>query len=187
VTPTDPSAAPAPVLRRPLLLIGIGLVPTLLTPTHGWDYTPDWIGWILVLIGTWFFARELPSRNLLLTSAALSVPAAFALWIPDWNEAIHDQGPAVVWGLLLPEIVWLTLISLAASGLAARQPAAAVWWKYLAGINAIVIVLPAIVYGGGVDGLRNTLDTLRFLGIVGVTILAYAHSGRPWAVTRPKA
>lgn len=186
--PEPTAAPPAAAPQKPLRLVGIGLVVLMLMPDfRGYDLLPDTVGWLLVLVGSAAFARGIPSRSGILWAAGLAAVAAAAIWPPHWEEVIRDQEMAVVWAILLPQVVWSILFCLAASGLSSSEPVASVWWKYLAIISVAVGVLPVIVYGGGVKGLESTLETLNFLGLVGTMILAFWNSSRPWAVIEPPA
>lgn len=186
----EPTAAPEPTPTpgKPLRLVGIGLLIIMLIPDfRGYDVLPDWLGWLLVLAGSAMLTRGLPSRAPVLWAAGLAAVSAFAIWPPQWGDVILDQEKGILWAILLPQVIWSVLFALAMAGFAVRDPAAAIWWKYLALVSVAVGVLPVIVYGGGVKGLESTLATLNVLALVGTMILAFWHSSRPWAVIEQPA
>lgn len=182
------SSTDATPTARPMVLIGLGLVINIVSPAvQGWDVLPDWFGWVLILIGTWAFARELPSGRLLLTAAGISLVVAAVQWYPRWGEAVRDADPAVIWALSLPALAWLVLYCLAVAGASRADAGASFWWKYLAAMNVGAAVLPVVVYGGGVKGLEGLLGVLILLGLIGATVFSFLHSGREWAVVHRTA
>lgn len=191
------TTAEAPVVR-PLLLIGLGLVINILSPrVHGWDLLPDWFGWVLILIGTWVFARNLPSGSLLLGSAALALVVSAAQWPPAWQlvepattagtRHVSASDASLLWALSLPALAWMVLYCLALAGVSREDAGTSFWWKYLAAMNVGAAVLPILVYGGGMKGLEGMLGVLVLLGLIGATAFSFLHSGRSWAVVRRPA
>ncbi|TCJ30626.1 hypothetical protein [Nocardioides jejuensis] len=195
---STPAADAATPTVRPMVLIGLGLVIYLLSPgvtsttksgdvtLHGWDYLPDWAGWLLIAIGTWAFARKLPSFRLMLGSALVAMLVSAALWVPAWRDEIRGPGadPALLWAVSLPALAWLVLYCLALAGLSRPEPGASFWWKYLAGMNAGAALLPVLVYGGKITQLEGLLAVLGLMGAVGTMVFSFYHSGRAWAVVR---
>ncbi len=183
-----------------MLLIGLGLVIYLLSPgvtttttggettLHGWDFLPDWLGWALILVGTWVLGRGLPSLRLMLGAGALALAVSVALWVPQWRAEIRgeDADPALLWAVSLPSLAWMTLYCLAVAGISRKDAGASFWWKYLAAMNVGAAALPVIVYGGKVDQLEGLLAVLTLMGAIGTTMFSFFHSGRDWAV-RPRA
>lgn len=190
------TTAEAPVVR-PLLLIGLGLVINILSPrVHGWDLLPDWFGWVLILLGTWAFARKLPSGPLLLAAAALALVVSAAQWPPAWQlvdpatvgtDDVSTSDASLLWALSLPALGWMILYCLAIAGLSRADAGTSFWWKYLAAMNVGAAVLPVLVYGAGMKGLEGMLGVLILLGLLGATVFSFLHSGREWAVVRRSA
>ncbi|GGO88737.1 hypothetical protein GCM10011584_16460 [Nocardioides phosphati] len=180
---TSPKPVPATPTIRPMVLIGLGLLIDLVDPAlNGWDLLPDWAGWILVLIGTAVFARQLPSRGLMLTAAAGALVLSAALWPPASIDWLKDQDASVAWSCTLPAIAWAILYSLALSGLSRKDPGASFWWKYIAAMNAAAAVLPILVYGGGMASLETFMFVLGWLGQLCATVFSFLHSRRDWAL-----
>ncbi|HSX67362.1 hypothetical protein [Nocardioides sp.] len=187
------STAETPVVR-PLLLIGLGLVINVLSPrVDGWDVLPDWIGWVLILIGTWVFGRKLPSGGLMLGAARLALVVAVAQWPPAWqvidpvtaaSEEVSASEASLLWALSLPALGWMVLYCLAVAGVSSTEAGTSFWWKYLAAMNAGAAVLPILVYGADMKGLEGLLGVLILLGLLGATVFSFLHSGRDWAVRR---
>ncbi|MDO7868185.1 hypothetical protein [Nocardioides jiangxiensis] len=187
------TTADAPVVR-PLLLIGLGLVINILSPrVDGWDVLPDWCGWVLILIGTWAFARQLPSGRLMIAAAALALVVSAAQWPPAWqvvdpgaigSRDVSTSDASLLWALSLPALAWMILYCLALAGVSRADAGTSFWWKYLAAANAGAAVLPVFVYGAGMKGLEGLLGVLILLGLIGATVFSFLHSGREWAVVR---
>lgn len=188
------TTAEAPVVR-PLLLIGLGLVINILSPrVHGWDVLPDWFGWVLILLGTWAFARTLPSGRLMLGAAGLALVVAISQWPPAWQVVdpallnsdadVSTSDASLLWALSLPALGWMVLYCLALAGVSRGDAGTSFWWKYLAAMNVGAAVLPVLVYGGGMKGLEGLLGVLILLGLLGATVFSFLHSGRDWAVVR---
>lgn len=170
---------------RPMILIGLGLVINMLSPRiGGWDVLPDWIGWLLILLGTWVFARTLPSRNLMLGAATGALAISAAQWSPRVVDKLGDAEPAVLWALSLPALGWLTLYCLAVAGVSRRDAGSSFWWKYIGGMNGAAAVLPIVVYGGKVTQLEGLLGVLMLMGLTGATVFSFYHSGRDWGLRR---
>jgi uncharacterized membrane protein len=180
---------------RPMVLIGLGLVINIISPrVQGWDVLPDWAGWTLILIGTWAFARNLPSRGLLLATAGVALVVAAVQW-PPALQLIDPASPgdvttseaSLLWALSLPALAWMILYCLAVAGLSRSEPGASFWWKYLAATNVGAAVLPVVVYGADVKALEGLLGVLVLLGLLGATVFSFFHSGRDWATVERTA
>jgi hypothetical protein len=169
------TTAEAPVLR-PLLPIGLGLVINVLSPrVHGWDVLPDWFGWALILLGTWVFARKLPSGPLLIGAAALALVVSAAQWPPAWqlvdpasigHQDVSASDASLLWALSLPALGWLVLYCLALAGVSRED----------AGVDEGEVLPP-----------ERRAGVLVLLGLLGSTVFSFLHSGRDWAVVRRPA
>lgn len=181
--PPTPDDAPR---RKPLQLIGLGLLIVLLDPRLApVDVLADWFGWSLVLLGSWVIGRDLPSRNLILGAGAAALATSVATWPFTWADRLTEQEDAVQWAATLPELAWTTLFCLALSGISrASDPGGSFWWKYLAGMSIAAAVLPIFIHGGGIDGLATFYVVVRAFALFMIPAVCFWHAGRDWAVVR---
>lgn len=169
---------------KPLLALGLGFVLLLLvTEVRGFDLYPDWVGWGLVLVGVRALPRDYPLRWALLYLGVVALAVSVPLWVPAVGDALADADESIAWALNLPRFGFATGLALALARAAeaadARGPAT--WWRVLMVGNAVVAVLPVLVFGGGLDGLGVTAGTLVVVVPLAMTVTLFWHSGRTWA------
>jgi len=157
----------------------------LITPIGGYDVLADPIGWLLVLHGL----RGLPDlplgtavRCLAVLAAIVSVP----LWVPAVVEALEAADESIAWAVNLPQFGFVAVLSLALSRAAlqagARGPAA--WWRTTFLGAVAVIVLPVLVFGGGVDSLEDTAGIAVVAVPLAMIVLLFTYTGRSWTDAR---
>ena len=169
---------------KPLQAIGLGFVfLVLVTTVRGYDLYPDWFGWGLVLVGVRSLPRDYPLRGALLYLGVVALAVSVPLWVPSVDDALDDADESIAWALNLPRFAFAALLALALarSAQAANARGPATWWRVLVLGNAAVAVLPALVFGGGLDGLDTTAGTLVVAVPLAMTVALFWHSGRPWA------
>jgi hypothetical protein len=183
---TQPEATERP--RQPLLVVALALVIIVVRADfHGYDALPDPLAWLLIAVAGAAFPEDLPRRGALIASALLAMCASVASWPARWNDEIVDLDPALTWAIALPSLAWSALFCLAVAHLARPQLSAHLMWKYVAGGFMAAIVLPVIVYGGGIDALEGTYAAIIVLSQVALVALALMHAWKPWAlVARPQ-
>lgn len=172
----------------PLQKIAMGLVIVLVPanfphdPHPAWafyDALPDPVGWLLVISGVRALRGHLDVDVvgwLAWVAFAVSVPLWFPqvnhLLVPEYNDAI---GVSFQWFLFLPQTVFSLLLARAIGRQGElREPRdtyAAGRFGVLTWAFGVLIVLPAVAYGGGVDGLVN--PTLIGIGLVNVAFIYY--------------
>jgi hypothetical protein len=172
----------------PLQKIAMGLVIVLVPanfphdPHPAWafyDAIPDPVGWLLVLSGVRGLRGHLDVDVvgwLAWVSFALSVPLWFPqvnhLLVPEYNDTIDVS---FQWFLFLPQTVFSLLLARAIGRQAELQEPrdrfVAGRYGVLTWAFAVLVVLPAIAYGGGVDGLVT--PTLVGIGLVDVVFIYY--------------
>lgn len=169
---------------QPLHLIAIGvLLLALEAPTPaGYDLLPDPLGWVMVGWGT---ARLAPGagRRPLLALVALAGLVDAALWVPAVLDAVTDADPALRWTANLPQLGAVVVLCLDLAARARRHPdaSALTWWRLLAGLYAVLMVLPVLVFGGGVAAIGPVADTLVALAPLLLATLLLTFATRPWA------
>ena len=172
----------------PLQKIAMGLVIVLVPanfphdPHPAWafyDAIPDPLGWLLVLSGVRGLRGHLDVDVvgwLAWVSFALSVP----LWFPQVNHLLVPEYTDTIdvsfqWFLFLPQTVFSLMLARAIGRQAELQEPrdrfVAGRYGVLTWAFAVLVVLPAIAYGGGVDGLVT--PTLVGIGLVDVVFVYY--------------
>jgi hypothetical protein len=171
---------------KPLQWIGMGLVIVALTaPAHGFDLLPDPIGWVLVVVG--LRALPVPQRGTLLGVGVLALVVSCALWIPSVPTHIDDVDPSLTWAANLPQLVTTILIAHALSqqALLGGDGRARRWLRTARDVLVVVTVLPALVFGGGLDSLVGTTYAVATLALVLLIWLLFSYASRPWAAAHP--
>jgi hypothetical protein len=185
---TEPEATERP--RQPLLVVALALVIIVIrSDFHGYDALPDPLAWLLIAVASAAFPPDVPRRGALIASALLAMLASVASWPSRWNDEIVDLDPALAWAVALPSLVWSALFCLAVAHLAkSRQLSAHIMWTYVGYGFVAAIVLPVVVFGGGIDSLEGTYAAIIVLSQVALFALALMHAWKPWAlIPRPAA
>ena len=160
----------------------MGLVIVLLTaPVHGYDLLPDPLGWLLALTG--LRALPGPHRSTLLGLAWLAFAVSCALWVPSVPAHLDDVDPSLTWAADLPQLVTTIVLAhaLAQHTLVAEDFAARRWLLTARTLLVVVTVLPAIVFGGGLDNLVGATYVAASLALLLLVWLLFAYASRPWA------
>lgn len=173
---------------KPLQSIAMGMVVILLlVDAGGYDVLADPLGWLLVLHGIRLLPEDLELRTPLLGLAGLAAVVSVPLWVPAVVEALDDADESLAWVANLPQfgcyLLLAHVLSLAAT--AAGDKAAATWWRSVVLGLAAVVVLPVLIFGGGLTGLETAAGVLVGLVPTVMIVLLFAHSGRPWAGADP--
>lgn len=175
---------------RPLQAIAMGFVVLLLGPvTITWDPLPNPLAWVLVLVGVRALADTFRYRTALLWLGAVAGVVSVPLWVPDVLRAIDDADDSLGWAVNLPQFGFYLLLCLALADAAgsARDRAPETWWRSLAAGCVGVIVLPVLIFGGDLDGLRDVAASLVQLVPTLMIVLLFWYSGRAWAGPSPAA
>ncbi len=144
-----------------------------------YDALPDPIGWALVVAGVWALARGSSIdagivKSLAVAAFVLSVPLWFPqlnhLLVPAYNSEIDTSGQ---WFLSLPQNLFGFFLAreIARTGQFTRDRYLAGRFGVLSWGFAALIVLPAIVYGGGLTELET--PTLVLIGGVDIAFIYY--------------
>ncbi len=160
----------------------MGLVIVLLTaPVHGYDLLPDPLGWLLALTG--LRALPCPQRGTLLGLGWLAFAVSCALWIPSVPAHLDDVDPSLTWAANLPQLVTTIVLAhaLAQQALAAEDLGARRWLLTARTLLVVVTVLPAVVFGGGLDGLVGATYVAASLALLLLVWLLFAYASRAWA------
>ena len=165
----------------------MGLVVVLLnTPVHGYDLLADPVGWLLVLIG--LSALPVEQRHQLQTLATLSLVVSVPVWVPSARDALNVTDPALAWAAGIPEV--LTMVVLAhATAWAARRAgdlAARRWLLTARTLFVVVLLIPPVVIGAGLDSLVTAAAVFGSLTLLLMIVLLFRYAGRAWARAVPE-
>lgn len=163
----------------PLQRIAIGLVVVVgsaAVPAHPhpswrtWDVLPDPLGWVLVVAGLVTLRRLDRSFTAPLALAVLAGLVSVPLWFPQLRMHLDASGS---WAASLPQAVCCVLLcrEIARVGAVQQPPDRYLAQRFgmLGWGFVVVIALPAVVLGAGVDALRGA--TLAFSMLVNVALV----------------
>ncbi|WP_139979632.1 hypothetical protein [Nocardioides litoris] len=173
-----------PLRMRPLQAVACGvLLHLLFARLGGYDVLADPLGWVLVLVGLRALPPGFELRSSAIALAVLALVTSVPLWVPGVASAVEDADESLAWAVDLPRFGCYLVLALALSrvALAAGDRGAAGWWSTVVLALAAVVVLPVLVFGGGIDGLAPLATTLVGLVPTVVLVLLLVHAGRPWA------
>lgn len=178
---TAPEATERP--RQPLLVVALALLIIVIrSDFRGYDALPDPVAWLLIAVACAAFPKDVPRRGAVVASAVLAMLASIASWPASWHDRVVDLDPALAWTIALPSLAWSVLFCLAVAHLARSQLSAQIMWTYVGYGFVAAIVLPVIVFGGGVDSLEGTYAAIIVLAQVALFVLALMHAWKPWAI-----
>ncbi|GAA5140231.1 hypothetical protein GCM10023340_00010 [Nocardioides marinquilinus] len=173
---------------RPLQAIAMGVVVLLLeAPAGGFDLLADPLGWLLVLLGVRDLPRAMPLRGALRAVSVVAAVASVPLWLPVVVEALEDADESLAWAANLPRLGFFVVLGLGLAGAAtaAGDRVAGTCWRVVAGGGLVVVLLPALVFGGGLNQLDDAAGAAVALVPTVVVVLGFWHSGRRWAGGEP--
>ncbi len=132
----------------------MGLVIVLLTATiHGYDVLADPFGWLLVLVGL----AGLPVRqqDTLRTLAVLRLLVSVVVWFPGARDALNVTDDSLAWAASIPRSSTVIVLAqaLAQAAGSAGDADARRWLQTARTLFVVVLVLPPVVLGGGLDSL----------------------------------
>lgn len=174
---------------KPLQSVAMGLVVVAVTARFGAvDALADPVGWLLVALGV-AALPDLPHRGAVLRAVGVAAAVSVVLWVPAAQAWLDGEPEAVRWAVNLPQLVALVLLCLAIGELAGqgRDPGARAWWRMLLALVVVVAVLPVLVHGAGIGALEQASYVAAGLSVLAAIVLAFSHSGRPWAVAQRPA
>lgn len=173
----------------PLQRIAMGAVLIALDTSSGYDLYPDPLGWLLVLWGAW--ALALPERPTLVTSAWVALGVSAAMWFPSVQDAVADEGLALVWAAGLPDLVFVVLLARALVANARRQDPTdrAVAGRFGVALWAAVLAAVLVPVGdaAGSDELVSAGDAAFVLLWIWLVWNLFAMHARPWLAARQVA
>lgn len=130
----------------------------------GYDAVPDPIGWAMVIAGLVPLRRVVDAGSGLIGLAALSLLVSAATYPPAVAGSLDESGG---WALSLPALAFsfglCTTLATAAGHLAGR-------FRVLRWAFAVSAIGPVLVFGGGVEVLR---DPLAFVVVAANIYLIY--------------
>lgn len=169
---------------KPLQSVAMGFVVLLLyAPLGGVDLLFDPLGWLLVVLGVRGLPAGFPHRRNLFGLGVLAALVSVPLSVPAVLDALDDADESLAWAANLPQFGWYLLLAVALTqaGTEAADKGAETWWRTIALGCVAVIVLPVLVFGGGIDGLADTAGAAVALVPIAMIVMLFVHAGRAWA------
>jgi hypothetical protein len=163
----------------PLQKVAMGLVIVFLSARFaGYDALPDPVGWGLAVAGLVPLRSRLPQGGSLVTLAAIAGAFSVPLVLPGVNEALAPSGQ---WAVGIPQTGFCLLLCISLATLTERAgDPEATRFGLLRTAYVVVLALPVVVYGGGVDALATPMAVLSVLSNVGLVYYTFKVSRRPY-------
>jgi len=131
--------------------VAMGLLIVVLdVPPTGYDWIADPLGWILVLLGLAAVKDVLPNYRGLSITGWVCLAVSVLTWPADSVATIDDS---LGWVFSLPEIAWCFLMCDALHDVSEGGRRMTLLW--LRNLFPLVGVLPALIYGGGLNWLTT--------------------------------
>ncbi|GGF47055.1 hypothetical protein GCM10011519_21340 [Marmoricola endophyticus] len=165
-----------------VIVFGIAMFPAHPTPSwESYDALADPVGWALVLLGT----KDLAGRHPQLTGAHRAAVVAGLVSVPLWFPQLnHEVSGAGAWAVQVPQGLACLLLCVGIGRLAAEQEPrdayAAKRFGLLTYGFAVVLVLPALVEGGGLSGLGPAADLVKLVVVVAAVWFLFRVHRRTW-------
>jgi hypothetical protein len=132
-----------------LQTVAMGLVLVFLdVQPSGWDWIPDPLGWVLVLLGLSGLKELLPNHTGIAVTAWLCLVVDILVWPPGSVAKVDDS---IGWLFGVPTIAFCFLVCDALTDLTEGTPEAVFRW--LRNGYVVVAVLPLLVFWVGLDWL----------------------------------
>lgn len=164
----------------------MGLVIVFLRASFGgYDGLADPVGWALVVAGLVPLRSRIPSGGPALALAAI----AGVFSVPVFFPAVQARlGPSADWGIGLPQNLFCLVLVTSLTALAGRagEPVAR-RFGLLRTAYAVMLLGPAVVYGGRVDALVVPLAVLTVVANVSLVYLTFRVARRPYALVEGDA
>ena len=169
---------------KPLQSVAMGLLVVALTArVHGYDALPDFLGWVLVVLGI----RRLRLSDALTAVAVAALAVSLVVWWPPVQDALAELHPSLWWAATLPQLAACGLLcrELAARATTAGDRRATAWLRTAAVLVALSAVTPVIAFS--VDASDDALAAV-YAAAAGVVllliVLLFSYAARPWAAAR---
>ncbi len=169
---------------KPLQSVAMGLLVVALTArVHGYDALPDFLGWLLVVLGT----RRLGLSGALTAAALAALVVSLVVWWPPVQDALGELHPSLWWAANLPQLVACGLLcrELAALAAVAADRRAVAWLRSTGVLVAVSAVAPVIAFSVGASDDALAAVYAAAAGVVLLLIvLLFSYAARPWAAAR---
>jgi hypothetical protein len=164
----------------------MGLVVVLLTAAvHGYDVLADPLGWLLVLVG--LAQLPVPQRTSLQTLGSVSLAVSVGVWFPGLRASLNVTDDSLAWAASIPELLTVIVLvhALAQAARLGSDQHARRWLQTARALMIVVLVLPPVVLGGGMESLVGALAIAGSLSLLLVIVLLFGYAARPWALPAP--
>lgn len=155
---------------RSLQTVAMGLVIVFVDAgSGGWDWVPDPVGWILVLLGLAPLKERLPAYPGVLGSAWVCLVVSVVTLPPDSVDTI---APTLGWLFSVPTLAFSFLLSDSLADIV--DESLALRLKVLRVVFVVVGVLPGVVYLAGFEWLTIPAAVLAVLANITVVLTVWA-------------
>lgn len=156
----------------PLQKIAMGLVIVIIDPDiAGYDAVPDVLGWLLVVLGLIDLRERLSGFAALVVLAVVSGGVSLLLLLPSAMGALDES---TGWYLSLPYLVFcIVLCGSVASLIAQGEATYARRFAMLRWVFVVLVPMPALLYGGGLDALRVLVAIVGLVAVAANIYLVY--------------
>lgn len=172
---------------RPLQSVAMGLLIVALTARfQGYDALPDFVGWVLVVLGV----RRLGLSDLLTGLVGATLAVSIVVWWPPVQDALGELHPSLWWTVTLPQLAACALLcrELAVRATASADRPAAAWLRTATVLVGVSAVAPVAAFSA--DSSDDVLAAV-YAAAAGVVlliiVLLFSYASRPWAVTGDEA
>ena len=165
-----------------IVVFGVALFPA--HPQPGWavyDALADPVGWVLVVLGTKDLAARHPQLGAAHWAAVLAAVVSVPMWFPQVNHLVTGAG---AWGVQVPQDVACLLLCVGIGRLGAEQRPPDAYaakrcglltWGFVA-----VLVMPALVEGGGLTQLARPADLVKIVVVLCALWCFFRVHRRAW-------
>ncbi len=165
-----------------IVVFGVALFPAHPQPVWAaYDALADPVGWVLVVLGTKELAGRHPQLYAAHWTAVLAAVVSVPMWFPQVNHLITGAG---AWGVQVPQDAACLLLCVGVGRLAAEQAPRDAYvakrfglltWGFVA-----VLVMPALVEGGGLRQLAPTADLVKIVVVLCAVWYVFRVHRRAW-------
>ena len=175
---------------RPLQKTAMGFVLILLDPVFfGYDAVPDFLGWLLILAGTWDLRPNLGQRfATLFFMGIVSLGLSVVTFVPVVARSLSPSGG---WFVSLPQLVFMALLCLGIADLSASagpdQSATRRRFRMLVWALAVVATIPVIVFAAELESIAPVAAAVAVGVLIFFIYALFRISKQDYVSRRPRS
>jgi hypothetical protein len=164
----------------PLQQIAMGLVIVGLDTSSAYDWYPDVLGWVLVLMGVSRFNAA--ARSTLTYAALLGAATSGVLWFPQVRKPFFDVDLSLVWAAFLPDLIFCFLLCRVLEQLARpTDPKGAVHFGSLKVLFVLLAIAPVIAVSAEQEPWLAYVDLGKVIALVWLIWMLFSRNSREYA------